>query len=746
MIRRPDHRRFPSILFPMIQVFGFGVTLLTVVGIFLAVPVNAQTVRIASPDQQSDRYSEAFENWMLLAIEGDAAAQFNLGLLYSEGKGVPVDYRQSAFWYRKGAEQGHTGAQYNLAHLYLDGHGVDKDPAQATHWWRQAAQRGHVLAQQYLGYAYYKGIGVNKDKQEALRWFREAAKGGDWRAKKMLATIAQTFEPTSKTAEQPGAPDEFSLRDMPQPVPDQPTARALAQTEHHGKTGSTPASAADQQAAVASTPDPQPVQNSPPAPAAEQTDDQTIIAAFQGQITAQATDEQHTAFTKPTTVSSESGTDPQTAPPQAWVTTAVPADGPAPALRGPESVATEAPEVSADTPPTAAQPETIMVPGELPVAAVKLEDDQLYAASESEPGVTVRSRESSREDQADIGADPQAPAVDSEPLPPDSQTVNRLQQPRIAKSAASEQTSSMAGRTSAADNDQWLFAQPPDFFTLQLISAPRRATVDGLIRQQRLKNIRLLRTQVNGVRWWYVLSGSYPSREQANAAAAASIVEQNSIWVRRFGVLQENRCKNLSATGLSAFCDGPSVRVPTGGSQRRLETGQRQPSASEQSAASVEQAVATGPAKPPASTEPQQLSTGSMVAAELFAVASGNETTVAGLRHDDNAWLFAQPEDYYTVQLISVPDVSQVASFLRDNELQDKAIYYTTRRAQRDWFFAISGSHPDLDAAKQATKSLPVTSGSVWIRQFDAIQKRQCQIANQLPAGASDALNFYCRP
>ena len=38
----------------------------------------------------------------------------NLGLMYSQGKGVAQDYATAASWYRKAAEQGYASAQYNL--------------------------------------------------------------------------------------------------------------------------------------------------------------------------------------------------------------------------------------------------------------------------------------------------------------------------------------------------------------------------------------------------------------------------------------------------------------------------------------------------------------------------------------------------------------------------------------------------------------------------------------------------------
>jgi TPR repeat protein len=50
--------------------------------------------------------------WFGLALQGDAEAQFNLGLLYVKGEGVPQDYVDAAEWYRRAAEQGHAGAQF----------------------------------------------------------------------------------------------------------------------------------------------------------------------------------------------------------------------------------------------------------------------------------------------------------------------------------------------------------------------------------------------------------------------------------------------------------------------------------------------------------------------------------------------------------------------------------------------------------------------------------------------------------
>ena len=49
------------------------------------------------------------------AEEGNATAQFDLGVRYADGEGVPKDSVQAAAWFRKAAEQGHQGAQAKLS-------------------------------------------------------------------------------------------------------------------------------------------------------------------------------------------------------------------------------------------------------------------------------------------------------------------------------------------------------------------------------------------------------------------------------------------------------------------------------------------------------------------------------------------------------------------------------------------------------------------------------------------------------
>jgi len=83
---------------------------------------------------KSGDYATALREWTPLAKQGNADAQFNLGLMYDEGQGVPEDNMKAVHWYRFAAWQGHASAQGNLGAMYALGAGVKKDFVRAHMW------------------------------------------------------------------------------------------------------------------------------------------------------------------------------------------------------------------------------------------------------------------------------------------------------------------------------------------------------------------------------------------------------------------------------------------------------------------------------------------------------------------------------------------------------------------------------------------------------------------------------------
>ncbi|KXB91570.1 tetratricopeptide repeat protein [Megasphaera hutchinsoni] len=121
-----------------------------------------------------------------MAEQGDAAAQYQLGVCYEHGKGVTQDYKKAVEWYQKAAEQGHTAAQYYLSLCYAKGKGVAQDFVKAVKWSKKAAEQGDADAQCVLGGGYLLGIGVARDEVKAVEWFMKAAEQGSARAQRAL--------------------------------------------------------------------------------------------------------------------------------------------------------------------------------------------------------------------------------------------------------------------------------------------------------------------------------------------------------------------------------------------------------------------------------------------------------------------------------------------------------------------------------------------------------------------------------
>jgi TPR repeat protein len=152
-------------------------------------------VRYATGRGVPQDYAQAVKWFRLSADQGFSFAQYNLAVMYANGRGVPQDYAQAVKWYRLAADQGHTSAQYNLAFKYDKGEGVPQDYAQAVKWYRLAADQGHTSAQYNLGVMYAKGRGVPQDDVQAHMWFNLAAAQGDEDGKQGRDLVAGKMTP-----------------------------------------------------------------------------------------------------------------------------------------------------------------------------------------------------------------------------------------------------------------------------------------------------------------------------------------------------------------------------------------------------------------------------------------------------------------------------------------------------------------------------------------------------------------------
>ena len=109
---------------------------ITLLGI-LAKPLVAGKIDEAVNTYKAGNYKQALTQLQPLAHQGNATAQYYLGIMYAHGQGVEIDHKLSAKWVERAAKQGHAQAQYFLSVLYTAGLGVPKDQAKARVWYQK---------------------------------------------------------------------------------------------------------------------------------------------------------------------------------------------------------------------------------------------------------------------------------------------------------------------------------------------------------------------------------------------------------------------------------------------------------------------------------------------------------------------------------------------------------------------------------------------------------------------------------
>jgi TPR repeat protein len=143
----------------------------------LAQPAVADALDDGVAAYREHDYEKAVQLLQPFAEKGNAGAQYLLGTLYMEGKGVEQDDKTAVMWYQRAANQGDASAQYNLGASYAEGAGVAKSEVDAAKWFQRAANQGMVFAQFNLALLYAAGNGVPQDNVEAFKWLEIAFQG-----------------------------------------------------------------------------------------------------------------------------------------------------------------------------------------------------------------------------------------------------------------------------------------------------------------------------------------------------------------------------------------------------------------------------------------------------------------------------------------------------------------------------------------------------------------------------------------
>ncbi len=121
---------------------------------------------------QRGDYATALREWLPLAEKGDATAQYNLGIMYENGWGVPQDPAQAVQWYREAAKSGDIRVILHLATMYSLGKGVPTEFVRAYMFYSIAAEMGDSRGVEcrYLHAKAMTSTQITKAKTLAREW------------------------------------------------------------------------------------------------------------------------------------------------------------------------------------------------------------------------------------------------------------------------------------------------------------------------------------------------------------------------------------------------------------------------------------------------------------------------------------------------------------------------------------------------------------------------------------------------
>ena len=127
---------------------------------------DADRLHTAIDSLNKKEFALARQLFLNLADKGMPEAQINLGMMFENGQGVPQNFKKAIRWYRLAADQGLTKAQKKLSSLlkisptaqinfdlgmrFERGQGVPEDFREAIRFYRLAADLGHIKAQEKI--------------------------------------------------------------------------------------------------------------------------------------------------------------------------------------------------------------------------------------------------------------------------------------------------------------------------------------------------------------------------------------------------------------------------------------------------------------------------------------------------------------------------------------------------------------------------------------------------------------------
>lgn len=154
-------------------------------------------------------WTKAVEMLQQAAAQGNADAQWELGLMYEYANHVDKDETRALELYRSSADQGSPIGLYLVAHCYQHGIVVDEDHAMSDSLYTRSVDELTELAGEediyvlnFIGSAYYWGDGVEVDRAKAFGYYLTSAQKGNPETQYKIGLCYETGQGTEANMEE----------------------------------------------------------------------------------------------------------------------------------------------------------------------------------------------------------------------------------------------------------------------------------------------------------------------------------------------------------------------------------------------------------------------------------------------------------------------------------------------------------------------------------------------------------------
>ena len=150
----------------------------------------------SSSDEHHDVQKEGLKMLKELADEGHGDGICGYATALNDGRaGLETNPQAAVSWWTHASRTlDHTQSNYELGVAFYTGEGVPEDEATAAHYFRKAADCGHAGASYMLGDCLLDGVGVERDRGEALEWLIISGELGHRGARSRVLAVLEKDE------------------------------------------------------------------------------------------------------------------------------------------------------------------------------------------------------------------------------------------------------------------------------------------------------------------------------------------------------------------------------------------------------------------------------------------------------------------------------------------------------------------------------------------------------------------------